>query len=65
MNDVQHSHDHSTGGMGFLLGIILLVLFLYLLFVYGLPALRGGGGGGTNITVPEQVDLNVNQGGGQ
>lgn len=67
----------STGdggsGMGMVIGIILVILVVILLVLFGLPALRGGGGtdapdinapsgGGVelNVPVPEQIDVNVN-----
>ena len=43
----------SSGGMGFLIGTIVLILVLILFFVYGLPAIRG-----TNSST-KKVDVNV------
>jgi hypothetical protein len=82
MADVIHEHTsgttESTGGMGFVLGILLIIIFVWALFVYGIPLMRGGGGGGTTnnttnttipdtgnpqINVPDKVDVNLNQGG--
>lgn len=65
----------TSGGMGNAFAIILLVIVVFLLLFYGLPALRGGGGGnstpapdesttiqeGTDINVPDQIDVNINQ----
>lgn len=53
--------DSSGNGMGFLLGIIVLILFVLGLFYYGLPVLRNLGQGGVNVTLPEKVDVNVQQ----
>jgi hypothetical protein len=53
----------SGSGVGFILGAILLIALMIALFYYGLPYVRGsfGGGGGTQINVPDKVDVNVNQ----
>jgi len=55
-------HEHSGNGMGFLMGVILLLIVGFLLFFYGLPLLRNTT---TNtapqVSVPEKVDINVNQ----
>lgn len=59
INNPPQSSEPRNNGYGFLIGIILLIAVLILLFNYGLPALRGASGG-TNVTVPEQVDVNVN-----
>ncbi|MBI2074985.1 MAG: hypothetical protein HYT83_04080 [Candidatus Levybacteria bacterium] len=47
MADDVHRHDHiiressdRTDGMGFLLGLIILAIFLFLLLFYGIPFLR-------------------------
>jgi len=63
----EHVHVTETSGgnsMGFLLGIILLIVFFLALFYYGLPYLRGNSGttGGTpQINVPNKFDVNVKQ----
>lgn len=51
-------------GVGTILAVVLVIVILILFFVYGLPALRGGNGG-TNINVPDQIDVNVDGGGQQ
>lgn len=53
--------ENTGSGMGMLFGAIIFLVVLVLFFVYGLPALRnaGSGGGGTQISVPEQIDVNV------
>ncbi len=55
-------NEKDSGG-GFFVGMILVVLFIILFIFYGLPLLQRGGqqSGGTNIQVPEQIDVNVNQ----
>ncbi len=59
--------SESSGGMGFLMGVLLLISFFIFLFYFGLPAMQnsfngGGAGGGTQINVPDKMDVNVNQG---
>lgn len=51
MADVVH---HDTGsGAGFLMGAALLIIALVLFMVFGLPLIRGeGGGSDINIEVP-------------
>lgn len=51
---------NNNSGSGFLIGIILIILVIILLFYFGLPYLNTGGGG-TQVNVPEQVDVNVQQ----
>ena len=61
--DVEVEHIHDSGGnngSGFLVGIILLVVVLYLLFYYGLPALRGAASTTPQVNVPGKIDVNVN-----
>lgn len=59
------------------IGIVIVILVIVLLIIFGLPALRGGtapaadtsvpngGDVGNEVQLPEQVDVNVNSGGGQ
>jgi len=53
------STTDSSGGMGFVLGVLLLLLVAFLFFVYGLPAISRSVSG-PSIQVPGQVDVNVN-----
>jgi hypothetical protein len=52
--------DNGNGGMGFLLGLLLLLVFAFLIFWYGLPLLRSAMSG-PQINVPNKVDINVHQ----
>lgn len=65
--------NDGGSGMGMVIGIIVVILVVILLVLFGLPALRGGGGtdapdanaptdGGAELNVPDQVDVNVNPG---
>lgn len=59
--DVHHEHHDNSGnrGMGFFLGVIVLIIFGVLFFVYGLPLITQSTQG-PSVSVPEQVDVNVN-----
>ena len=45
-------------GNGFLVGVILLIVLAVLFFYYGLPAIQTAAT--PQVSVPEQVDVNVN-----
>lgn len=61
VNNPPAEQPRSNGGGNFLLGIILIIVLVYVIFYYGLPYLRSGMSTGTQINVPKQVDVNVNQ----
>lgn len=64
INPAPNNNTSSGNGMGFLIGGIILIVFLVLLFVYALPYLKGLGGIGSNgiqVNVPKSVDVNVQQ----
>lgn len=42
-------------GAGTIIGIIVAIILLALLFIYGLPAIRGGGG-----TAAPSADIDIN-----
>jgi hypothetical protein len=46
-------------GSGFLIGVILLIVFAILFFIYGLPYLANSFSGPT-VQVPDKVNVNVN-----
>lgn len=56
--EVVHTQDSS--GNNFLLGVILLIVALALFFYFGVPLIQNATSS-PQITVPEQVDVNVNQ----
>lgn len=57
----------TDNNSGFLLGVILLIGLVIALFYYGGPLIRGLGRSANNatsapsVTVPDQIDVNVNQ----
>lgn len=62
VNNPPAEQPRDSGGSNSLLGVILIIIVIFLVFYYGLPYLQAGfSGGGTQINVPKQVDVNVNQ----
>lgn len=55
---VNQPADSGNNGMGFVLGVILLIVFAVILFVYGLPMLQGSTGG-AQVGVPSTVNVNT------
>lgn len=61
INNPPASND-SSGPMGMIILLVVLLVLGYLGFVYGLPALRQMQLGGTpQINIPGKIDVNVNQ----
>ena len=60
---------NGGGGMGMVLGILLAIIIVFLFIVFGWPAMRGTGGGGTptnsgddggtTYNIPDKIDVNV------
>jgi hypothetical protein len=59
VNNPDTGHTHGDSGNGFLLGVILLIVFAVLFFIYGLPYITNAVSGPT-VQVPDKVDVNVN-----
>ena len=53
--------EHSDSGMGFFIGLLVVIVLGVLFFAYALPAMRSDNSGGTNINVPDRINVNVNQ----
>ena len=49
----------DNSGMGFVVGVLLLLFVAFLFFVYGLPALTRSVSTPT-VNVPSQIDVNLN-----
>lgn len=60
INTPQPAND-SNSGMGMIIGLVVLIVFGFLFFVYGLPALRNMRLGNPQINIPSKIDVNVNQ----
>lgn len=65
INPAPNNNTTSDSGMGFLLGIIILIVFGFIFFIYGFPLIKQGlnglGSGGIQITLPKTVDVKVQQ----
>lgn len=55
-HDIRHKHQGDS--MGFVMGIILLVVTLFLFLYYLLPAVRGSS---MQLQIPGRIDVNVHQ----
>ena len=56
------SSTDNGSGMGFLLGVILIIAFIMLLMFYGVPYLGNMmQTQGPQVNVPGKIDVNVNQ----
>jgi len=60
INNPPQSND-SGGSMGMIVGVIVLVVLAYLFFVYGLPAVQQNQSGGTQINVPDKIEVDINK----
>ena len=53
--------ERGDSGTGMIFGVVLLLVFIFFFFVFGLPMIRQSSS--PTIQVPEQLDVNVGQGG--
>lgn len=53
----------DNSGLGMLVGVLLVIATVVLLLYFAAPALRSLRAPSAQISVPEQVDVNVNSGG--
>ncbi len=62
VNNPPANNTNGSGGngMGFLLGVIVLIIFVAVVIIYGLPYLRNMSGFTAQVNVPKSVDVNVN-----
>jgi hypothetical protein len=56
-------NGNSGNSMGLILGVILILVFVFLFIVYVVPLVRQSMGP-TQVNVPDKIDVNVQQGGG-
>ena len=56
----EHGEESSNSAVGLIIGLVVLMIFAFLLFYYGLPALRSASST-PQITVPDKIDVNINQ----
>lgn len=55
------SANNLDGTLNTLIGVIALVIFGYLIWVYGIPAIKNTSWSKPEINIPSQIDINVNQ----
>jgi hypothetical protein len=51
INNPGNGSNDSGSGAGLIIGIIVAIILVFVLIRWGIPAIRGGSGGGTNINV--------------
>ena len=61
INTPQPSND-SNNGMGMIIGLVVLIVFGFLFFIYVLPSLRNIKLGNPQINIPSSIDVNIKQG---
>lgn len=52
--------SQGNNGFGFLIGVIVLIVFVVLVLMYGLPYLQTSLSS-PQVTVPEKIDVNIHQ----
>jgi hypothetical protein len=52
-----HTEPSSSNSMGWIAPVAILLVVLFLLYYYGLPAVRSVGG--TQVNVPDKINVNV------
>ncbi len=61
--EVIHEHTGSDNSTGIIVAILMIVVLAFLAFYFlGNGLLQGMSSGGTNVQVPDKIDVNV-QGG--
>lgn len=55
------AQKESSGSMGLIIGLIILLVVVYLFFVYALPAIQNIKLGNPQVNIPGKIDVNVNQ----
>jgi len=66
---INPGNGDSSSAVGTVLIVVVLLVVVALFFIYGLPAIRNANNGGDNngptINVPDSIDVNVDNGGGE
>lgn len=55
------SESSAGGGFAFGIGLLILAAIILAFIFFGLPMLQNGGG--TQVTIPDSIDVNVGTGG--
>jgi len=62
VNNPPAQNNNSGNNMGVIIGIIVILVLAIVFVMYGLPMLQQAAPS-TQVTIPDQIDVNVNQGG--
>lgn len=57
----SNSPEADGSGVGFLFGIIIILVLGFLIFVFGMPFLRKVMTSSPEVNVPGKVDVNIKQ----
>lgn len=60
INTPQPASDQGNG-VSTIVGLVVLVMFVFLFFIYGLPAIRQMRIGTPQVNIPNSIDVNVKQ----
>jgi hypothetical protein len=61
VNTPASNTESSSSGATFIIGALILLFVVFMFFYYGLPAMRNAAStSAPSVSVPEQVDVNVN-----
>lgn len=61
VNTPPAENNSGDKSMGWVIGLVILLVLLSLGYIYGLPALRNIQVEAPQINIPSQIDVNVNQ----
>jgi hypothetical protein len=54
--------DQTDSGLGFFIGLLVVIILGVLFFAYALPVMRRNSNSGTtNISVPDKINVDVNK----
>lgn len=59
INPSPSNNSSENNGFGFFLGLILIILFCIVFFIFILPLMRGGLRESIQVNVPKDVNVNV------
>lgn len=62
MATVINNPSEGGSGAGTIIGVVVAIILIALLFIYGIPAVRGGGG--TAPDASANIDVNLPDAGG-
>lgn len=54
-----HEIHHGDSGSGWAVAAVVIIAVI-LFLIFGLPALRGVDNSGTDVNIPDTIDINVN-----